>query len=394
MYLISIGRDFLMIVLKRKLIFMLLFLSMYDAAAYLDEHGVPRQGLFGFRGLQKNIYCAVTFNWSREKAMLDAFEAVLKNNDQNALKIFKEKFYAEDCGRHPQLIQKAIEHNRPDLLQFMQEKGLNVRDTFKEYCVDRTPEKTYFLKYPLHALIEKYGDQSVETIAVMTTRLKFDQMQKDDRDNILLDIATRNKSLQVQKKLIALSVERDKTGDTPLHIAARLQPPSAYEALFEELLKNNFDVKSRDAQGKTVNEINNEQEEYYCNPLNNGPSSSEEEINARIEECKVCNLRKKKHSKRLAKIFIETDRNLTDEQNAEISRKTKEEREFGKKQGEEEATRAEEAEKIAREALLRKKLHDENDVALALKEEQFIENKNAEHEKRKHTILNFYDDND
>ena len=363
----------------------LLLLMMMTCKGALDENRVPTTNIGFFASLSD--YC--TLKWYRESTMLSAFEKNINDpHDQEALETFKKKFRPEYCRKHPELIEKAIKHKRPDLLKFMEER-LNVQDTAK-YCKD--PE----MQYPLHWLAQDDDDKSVETIAVMVTVLKFDPAQKDDKNNTVLHVAVQNKALQVQKKLIALS-----GSDTPLHIVAHLQPPSAHEALFEELLKNNFDAESRDAQGKTVSEINNEQEECYCNPLNNRAFPSEEEIDARQRECEVVrDVRKPKYSKRLATIFIETDHNLTDEQNAEISKKTREERELEKQQMAEEEKQAKEEEKIAQEALLRKKLHDENkklhdenDAALVLKAEQIIEANNIEHEKRKQKILNFYNDN-
>lgn len=458
-----------MMVMQRLVPLALLFLVTPKIQSYLDGNGVPKEGMFGYRGIQKNLYCLFTADWSREKKMLEAFDNVLNPKNENKaedLKTFKEKFYPEDCGRHPRLVQQALENNRPDLIEFMQEKGLNVKNTFQEHCVAKAQQKTYSLQYPLHAVIKKHGDKGIALVSLMITKLKFDPHQKDSQGDTLMHVAVNGNSLQMIQKLRASinineknskgntpahevaakvtpeglkalsellqsnnfdpnvtndegetslffatksnnkegaalllakgakTVHKNHQEDTPLHIAARIEPPSEGEALFEQLLTSmDFDPEIADGNGKRIIDINNEQEECYCNPLNNNAFASEEEILDRMEECRVVRDRKKGVLARLARMFVESDRQLTDEQNAEVARKMREEKELEKKQSEEEAKRAEEAEKIVQKALLEKKLHDEKEHAKELELEEFEKTKNAKHEKREAAIMKFYNDN-
>lgn len=474
--------------------------------SYLDENGVPKEGMFGYRGIQKNIYCLIAFDWSREKTMLAAFDDILKTNKAEDLKTFKDKFYPEDCGRHPHLVQKAIELNRLDLIMFMQEKGLNIKGTFQEHCAGKAAQKTDILKNPLHEIVQNHGNKGLALVALLI-KFGFDPKQKDDQGNTLLHKAARNKSIDVIKflktainvneknqagktsflialesgnqtiidELIAQGAKsclrdakgntpvhemavyaspaalkaleelaktqdfdvdivdghgntpiivatknnniegvklllrkraitkcQNNEGDSPLHIAARLQPPSKYEALFEELLKSSdFDHDLVDAQGKRIIDINNEQEECYCNPLNNKNVSSEEELLARQNECFIIrDVRKKRVSKRLAEMFLEFDRKMTDEKAAEKVSKLNEEKELydaDKQKYHKEAQECdqiiEQVEQKKQEALLGEKISEEKKESIDQQLEEVIQTKYVEHEKKKAITMKFYDDN-
>ena len=361
---------------KVTIVALTLLTMMYTCQGALDEHRVPTTHIGFFASLSD--YC--TLNLYRESTTLSAFEKNINDpNDQEALATFKKKFRPEYCRKHPELIEKAIKHNRSDLLEFM-EVRLNVRDTFK-HCADRDPA----MRHPLHWLVQNYGDKSVETITVMATVLKFDPTQKDDKDNTVLYVATQKNALEVQKKLMALS-----GSDTPLHIVAGLQPPSAYEALFEELLKYGFDVKSRDAQGKTVSDLNNEQEECYCNPPHDSAILTPKELKKRGKECLIVEARKNKVTQRREEIYGKNVCEIFEEQKAEIAKNGAEAAELEKKREEEEAKIAEDAllrqkeeEKIALAALSRKKLHGDNQTIIMQETE---ESKRANDELREKTL--------
>jgi len=494
-----------MIVMKRIVPFILLILSLQKVQGYLDQHGVPKEGIGGYRGFGKNAWCLITFDWSREKTMLAAFDNVLKTNSAEDLKTFKDKFYPEDCGRHPRLVQQALENNRLDLIEFMKEKGLNIKSTFQEHCVDKAEQKTEFLKHPLHAIVQNYGDKGLALVALLL-KLGFDPKQKDDQGNTLLHKAAKNKSVQMIK-LLKVSVDineknnetktsflvaldsgnqtiideliaqgaksclkdakgntpvhemavhhspaalkaleelaktkdfdpnvenaegetplfiatknknekgvaflvakgaktnhKNKQQDTPLHIAAHLQPPSAYEALFEELLESeDFDPAIVDAQGKRVVDINNEQEEYYCNPKVQN-FSSEKELDDHFYECKIIrDIRKKKVAKRRALINITIDRQLTEEKAAEKLLKLSEEKEIYNADKQKYHNVVQECdqsmEKIVQtkqEALLGEKISEEKNEAVDLQVEEVIQTKYVEHENKKAKTMKFFDDN-
>ncbi len=472
-----------MIVMKRIVPFLLLIVSLHKVNGYLDENGVPKEGIFGYRGIQKNLYCLITVDWSREKKMLEAFDNVLKPDNADKaedLKTFKEKFYPEDCGRHPRLVQQALESNRSDLIEFMKEKGLNIKSTFQEHCVDKAEQKTEFLKHPLHAIVQKHGNQGVALVSLMI-RLGFDPKLKDAQGNTLFHNAAEKKSVKIiqalkekinvnernkqgktafliaiekcdqqaidelvaqgaysclqdakgntsvhdaaayanstgLKYLEELAKTKDfdpnvanaegetplfvatknknkdgaafliakgaKTGhknnqeDTPLHIVARLQPPSAYEALFEELLKSmDFDDEIVDTKGKKVFDINNEQEECYCNPPKIGTILTSKEFTKRKEECSIIGNRKEKFKERCKDKYKKYLYQVNEEQNAETSRKNQEDLELVRKQNEEKKREAEAT--LARFQML------EADTQILEKKESEIINKNEEFEKTK-----------
>lgn len=213
------------------------------------ENGIPKRATFGYTGLGKDAWDAFTLNWYRQRDMLAAFDNVLKTNKAEDLKIFKENFYPEDCGAHPRILQQAMEHNRHDLVQFMQEKGLNIKGTFQQHCVDKAQQKTDFLKHPLHAIVQRYGDRGVLLVALLIKQ-GFDARDKDEQGNTLLHKTAKNNALQVTKtvKTLVDVNEKNNQGKVPFVIALEY----GNQKVVDELREQGACSCLKDAQGNTL----------------------------------------------------------------------------------------------------------------------------------------------
>lgn len=108
----------------------MVILHSVHLSAYLDEEGIPRRGIFGFRGIINNVKNFITGNWWREAAMLKAFE-------QNDFVEFEKLFIPEDAGRHPDLVFHALESNNFRMQSIMLNKGLNVAHYSKQLHVPK-----------------------------------------------------------------------------------------------------------------------------------------------------------------------------------------------------------------------------------------------------------------